>query len=174
MGGLKTLLLAGLVLAGVHQAAAQTLPDIENAEQAVVDAWVQTPITFRRALFVAGHPEGFGIFEQRADAVFAPGEPIVVYAEPAGYLWQDNGDGTYNFGFDIDLLVKSSDGEIIGGKEKFQQTVLTSHSRNREFMLILTLTLTGAPPGDYVVEYVTHDISSDKVGKISLPFTISG
>jgi hypothetical protein len=154
-------------------APAQDLAAIQKAEDAVIEAWSASPISFRRAIFVAASPGGFGIFNERPNAVFKPGEPLIVYAEPVGYAWKDNGDGTYTFGFEIDLLLKTAAGAVVGGQEKFQRLALTSHARNREFMLTLTLNLTGAPAGDYVVEYRARDIASDKSGLISLPFTVS-
>ena len=92
---------------------------------------------------------------------------------PVGYAYKDNGNGTYSFGFNVDLIVKSPSGEIVGGQENFQRLELTSRAKNREFMLTLTLDLTNAPPGDYVLEYKTHDLNSDKVGLMSLPFTLT-
>ena len=162
--------LAFLAVPGM--AAAQTLDDIELAEEAVIDAWRQTPLAFRTAVIVDAPPQGFGVFHERAHNEFAPGEPIVIYSEPVGYAWRENPDGTYTFGFDVDLLLKKTDGEIVGGQENFQHLELTSRARNREFMLTLTLTVDGAPPGDYVVEYTTRDIASDKAAVISLPFSI--
>lgn len=153
-------------------ATAQTLDDIELAEEAVIDAWRLTPLTFRTAVIVDAPPQGFGVYRERANNEFAPGEPIVIYAEPVGYSWRENPDGAYTFGFDVDLLLKTTDGAIVGGQENFQHLELTSRARNREFMLTLTLTVDGAPPGDYVVEYTTRDIASDKTAVISLPFSI--
>jgi hypothetical protein len=162
--GLLALLLAG-------GANAQSLADIERAEAAVLNVWEQTPLSFRRAVFVT-EANGFGVYKERENAQFKPGEPLLVYSEPVGYAWKDNGDGTFSFGFNVDLLLKTSSGEIVGGQENFQQLVLTSKARNREFMLTLTLTLTGAPAGDYVVEYRTRDAFGAKSGMISLPFSI--
>lgn len=170
----RMLLLASAIAVGLQAgAAAQGLEKLEAAEEAVVAAWNETPLSFRKAVFVSAPPEGFGVYQERDDAVFAAGEPLVVYAEPVGYAWKDNGDGTYNFGFGVDLLLKTSKGEIVGGQENFQQLELTSRAKNREFMLTLTLNIDGAPAGDYVVEYRTRDLHSSKVGTISLPFAVA-
>ena len=164
-------LLAAFLLAGVRQAAAQTLSDVQAAEQKVEDAWLKTPLTFRKALLV-DKAQGFGIYTPRASNVYAPGESILIYSEPVGYGWHDNGNGTYTFGFNVDLLVKHPDGSILGGKENFQKLILTSKARNREFMLTLNLTPDGFPPGDYVVKYTIHDVVLGKVATISQPFSI--
>jgi hypothetical protein len=154
-------------------ALAQDLAAIEKAEEAVVAAWNATPILFRTSVFVSESPGGFGIYRQRESNVFGPGEPLVVYAEPVGYGWKDNGDGTFGFGFNVDLIIKKPDGSIVGGQENFQRLALSSRARNREFMLTLTLTFDGAPAGDYVLEYVVRDLTGSKSGNISLPFTVS-
>lgn len=174
MGRWIAIAVTGLIAAqAVGYARSQDMAAIEKAEAALVEAWQASPIAFRRAIFVSEPPQGFGLFKEREDAVFAPGEPLVVYAEPVGYEWKEGGDGTYTFGFEIDLALKSPDGEVLVEKEQFQRLALTSHARNREFMLTLTLDISGAPAGDYVVEYRARDVNGSKAGLISLPFSIA-
>jgi hypothetical protein len=168
----KSAAVAVILTLGLGEAFAQDLQAIETAEAALVEVWNATPLQYRRAVFVSEPPRGFGVFAERADAIFRQGEPIVVYAEPVGYGWRDNGDGTYSFGLNVDLLLTTADGTTIVEQADFQRVELTSRVRNREFMLTLTLEIGGAPPGDYVVEYRTRDIASDKAGTISLPFSI--
>lgn len=153
-------------------ALAQNLDALAAAEQQVAAAWDATPLTFRKTLFATAI-EAFGVYTAKQGAVFAAGEPIVVYAEPVGYGYKPNADGTYAFGLDFDLVVKSADGEIIGGQEKFAHTELVSNAQNREFLVSLTLTLNEAPAGEYVLEYLAHDIASDETATISMPFTIT-
>lgn len=161
------------MLAVTAPATAQSLADIEKAEAAVVEAWNATPLALRTALFVTEAPQGFGLYNPRPEAVFKPGESIVVYAEPVGYGWTDNGNGTFGFGFTVDLAIKNKEGGVLASQENYQRAEFSSRSRNRELMLTFTLTLDGAPAGDYVVEYLIHDITGDKQGTISLPFTIA-
>jgi len=163
---------AVLALLATGGANAQNLEAIDKAEQAVVVAWNATPLTYRKALFVT-EAQGFGVYQPRESSIFKNGEKLIVYAEPVGYAWKDNGDNTYSFGFNVDLLLKTAKGEIVGGQENFQTLELTSRSQNREFLLTLTLNVDGAPAGDYVVEYRTRDINSPKSAVISLPFTVA-
>lgn len=169
--------LASIALLSLLQSApvfAQSLDDIVKAEKAVDTVWAQAPLRYRQAFFVTEVPTGFGMYSARPDAPFKAGEKLIVYAEPAGYGWKDNGDGTFTFGFDIDLSVKSPDGKELVTKKDFSHVALTSHAKNHEFMLAITLDLTGADPGKYVLEYTTRDIASDKSAVISLPFSIGG
>ena len=161
------------MLLGASPVGAQSLQEIDRRYAAVVEAWEKTPLTVRRALFVADHPQGFGMYQERASNVFKPGEALVVYAEPVGYGAKDGGNGLLEFGFAVDFLIKSPDGQILTGQQDFAHLTQQSHIRNLEFMLLLTLNVTGAPPGDYVVEYKLRDISGDKSTSFELPFKIA-
>lgn len=158
--------------AAMSSAAAQSLEAIDAAQAQLAAAWDAAPLSFRKALF-ADKIEAFGVYEPKQGAVFSPGEQIVVYAEPVGYGYLASEDSSYSFGFDFDLLVKTEDGTIMGGQEKFARTELKSREQNREFLVTLTLSLDGAPAGNYVLEYLAHDIASDETATIQLPFTIA-
>jgi len=167
-GFISLLLLLGWASAG----SAQSLQEVEKAQAALIAAWEKTPLSMRRALFVAKKAQGFGQFEERSSNVFKPGEPLVAYAEPVGYGWKDVGNGMFEFGFAVDFLIKSPDGKILAGQQDFAKLAERSRTRNLEFMVTLTLNVTGAPPGDYVVEYKLRDIASNKSTTFELPFKI--
>jgi hypothetical protein len=162
-----------LLVAGATSVQAQSMADLKQAEAALEAVWDATPLQTQTAVLVAAPPQGFGIYEPHPTSTFAPGEPIVAYAEPVGFGYREAGPGLWQFGFNVDLLIKTADGQILGGQEGFEQLAMTSRTRNREFMLTLTLDLSGAEPGDYIVEYTLHDLASDKVGTFSLPFAIA-
>ena len=171
----KTLVVVALLgLAGLPAATAQArdLDSIVKAEAGLDAAWAQSPLAIRRAFFVNGDPTGFGMYQARPDAKFKQGEKLVAYAEPVGYGWKANPDGTFTFGFDVDLAIKSPDGKELMQKADFAHLALTSHAKNHEFMVALTLDLTGADPGDYIAAYTLRDIASDKSTVINLPFSI--
>ena len=153
-----TLLLVGL--AACTPAAAQTLADIERAEAGVVSAWERAPLGVRRAIFVQERPKLFGAYAERPTNVFRRGEPLLTYAEPIGYSWTPGPDG-FRFG-----------GKVLGGQEKFLTFSQTSQAKVRELMLNVDLNLTGAPPGDYVLHYVLHDVGSGRTATIEQPFRI--
>jgi hypothetical protein len=161
------------LLLSFGSAAAQSLDEIDKRQAAVIEAWQKTPLTIRRALFIEGEPHGFGLYQERSTKEFKPGEKIVVYAEPVGYGWKDAGQGMFELGFVVDFLIKSKDGEVLAGKENFMRIVTESHTRNMEFMVVLTLNMSSAPAGDYVVEYKLHDIASDKSATFEMPFKIA-
>jgi len=161
-----------LLLIATSHASAQTLEDIDRREAAVMEAWEATPLTIRRAFFVSEHPQGFGEYIQRANNVFKSDEQLVAYAEPVGFGWKDIGNGEYRFGFKVDFEVKTAEGKVLGGQENFADLSQRSHTHNREFMVVLTLKVSDAPPGDYVVEYKLRDTTGPKTTSFSLPFKI--
>ena len=163
---------AAIALVAAAPAGAQSLDALTAAEQQVAAAWDATPLTFRKTLF-ADRIEAFGVYEAKEGSTFAPGEPIVVYAEPVGYGYKSNDDGTYTFGFDFDLKVKNADGDIVAGKDGFANFELNSKAQNREFLVSLTLSLNEAPAGNYTLEYLARDIASDETATIVMPFSIS-
>lgn len=170
----RTIAAACLCLASFAQSvAAQDLAALDRAEAALVGVWEQMPLSFRNVTFVDGDPAGYGIYRARANAVFGPGEQILVYAEPLGYGWQANPDGTYSFGFEVDVFILDSNRQVLLGQENFERLEMVSRHRNREFMLTLLLNLSGAPAGEYFLEYRVRDLAQGKDGTFSLPFRLA-
>jgi hypothetical protein len=169
----RLLLALLLVLAPATDAYAQSLDEIDRLQAALIAAWEKTPLTVRHAMFVAEKPQGFGMYQQRASNVFKSGEPLITYAEPVGYGWKDVGGGKFEFGFAVDFAIKSPDGTVLTTKQDFANMVLQRRTRNLEFMVALTLTLTDAPAGDYIVEYKLRDVAGTKSTSFELPFTIT-
>jgi hypothetical protein len=151
---------------------AQTLQDLQVRHEAYLKAWEETPLTQKRVVFVTAEPNAYGAFEERSNNFFKRNEPLRTYAEPVGYLWKTLGPGTYQFGLNVDFLILSPDGKVLGGKENFLRYSQVSHERNTELMLNLELTLNNAPPGDYIVRYTIRDQNSDKVSTFKQPFKI--
>ena len=149
-----------------------TVKDIDALQKAVTDAWEKMPLTQRRAIFISRPADVYGDYAERASNVFKPGEKLVAYIEPIGYTWKANGD-VYDFGVSVDFVVKSPEGKILAGQEGFGKFFKTSHAKLQEFMLTLTLSVDGAPPGKYVLEYKIKDNGSDKSSTVALPFTIA-
>jgi hypothetical protein len=168
----RTALLLLAIVCATTPANTQTLQEIDKRDAAVIEAWNAAPLAVRKAIFVSEHPVGYGEYTERPNNAFKQGEKLIAYAEPIGYGWKDAGDGQNQFGFKVDFVIKSPDGKVLGGQENFADLTQTSHARNREFMIVLTLSLSDAPPGEYVVEYKLHDIASNKTATFSLPFKI--
>ena len=158
------------ILALASPAVAQTVQEVERKEAELVAAWEKTPLTVRNAVFVTEKAPIYGAYSARP-ATFKRGETLLVYMEPVGYGWQPQGEEVV-LGISLDVVLKSKDGKILGGQEKFLNYRQTSRHKLRELMLNVTLTLGQTPPGEYVAEFVARDLGG-KSGTVSLPFTIT-
>lgn len=168
---MKAIILSALLAILAAPAHAQNLAEIERREQEVVSAWEKAPLGVRRAIFVDEKPKLFGAYTERASNVFRRGEPLLTYAEPVGYSWTPGPDG-FRFGVTLDFLVKSRDGKVLGGQEKFLTFSQVSRAKVRELMLNVDLNLSGAPAGDYVIQYTLHDVGNGRTATIEQPFRI--
>lgn len=162
-----------LSFAGSPPVAAQTLQEVEQREAALATAWESTPLAVRRAQFVTKRADLYGQFTPRASNVFRSGEALLTYVEPVGYTWKPVGADGFAFGLTLDFVVKSRSGEILGGQEKFLNYAQTSRHKVRELMVNITLNLSGAAPGDYVVEWRMRDDNSPKTVTFEQTFSIA-
>ena len=144
---------------------------IDALGQATDSLWEQAPLTFRRTLWVAAPPNGFGAYNPRETNIYAAGDQMIIYAEPVGFGWEKTGD-LWQMNMAVDLAIKSKDGEVLLTKEDFQKLSIASRVRNREFMTTLTLTLNGIPAGEYIADTTLRDQVTGKSGTMSLPFVI--
>jgi hypothetical protein len=140
-------------------------------DDAATALWDKSPLVFRRALWLAEPPDGFGAFNPRENNVFASGAPMIAYAEPVGFGWRRAGD-VWRLDMSVDVVVKSPDGKVLFERADFQKFQFGSRVRNREFMTRLTYTFTGIPNGDYILDTTLRDNVSSKRGTFSLPFTV--
>ncbi len=160
------------VSAEAKEAAVKSLKDLEAAQRTVSDIWTTMPLSARRVIFVKESPDTYGVYSERASNVFKAGEKLITYVEPVGYAWKANGD-SFDFGLIADFVLKTKDGKVLGGQEKLLTVNKTSHYKNQELMIVLTLTVTGLDPGQYAVDYKLKDYNSDKSAVISQAFTIA-
>jgi hypothetical protein len=147
----------------------EALATLSEAQDKV---WRQSPLLFRKAVFVAGDPAGFGIYELREGNSFRRSETLVVYAEPVGFGYKQ--DGTISeVNLLLDFEVKSKDGRVIGGQKGFANPQLRSRVQNREFFVKVTYDFSGIPAGEYEVTTAVNDKTSGKSGSFTLPFTLT-
>jgi glycosyltransferase involved in cell wall biosynthesis len=138
----------------------------------VKQAWLDQPISFQKIAFVDKSAVGGG-FRERSGNVFRDEESIVVYSEPVGHIPKQNDDGTYSSGFEVDLLLTKPDGQILIDHKNFQKPEYTCNLRTDKVVIVLSLTLTAAPVGDYIVQYTFRDVESSKTGMLTVPVKIT-
>src|SRR5579871_4457364 len=126
----------------------EALDALDDAAELI---WERGPLTFRRALWVAETPAGFGAYKPRETNEYAAGDEMIAYAEPIGFAWQKTGE-LWQTDLAADVSIKDKDGQEIFSKKDSEKFSLSSHIRNREFMAHFTFRLTGIPAGNYTLE----------------------
>ena len=152
---------ARLEQAAAQHAAGDAAALVATLREALHAAWLEAPLHVRMAVLARDSGRGYGMYRSREDNRYAPGEPVLIYVEPVGYGYRQDGE-TWRFGFRTDLLVLDKAGAVIGGQEGMTQVELESRNPVKEFNLDLTYTLTGLAPGVYVLRTTLHDRYSDE------------
>lgn len=129
-------------------------------------------IAFSNVVLVTDTASGYGIYTARADAVFKPGEPVIIYAEPFGYGYGAQADGTWGIGFDVDLTVLTPSGEVLIEAADLMQLALVSRYQNKEFQANMTYNVNGLEAGTYVLRTTLRDQNSDRSGSFDLTIEI--
>ena len=164
--------IADLAAKAENLMAAGKFEDATKALEAAQDRlWESSPLLFRRALFTAGEPTGFGLYDLREGSTFKRSEPLIVYAEPMGYGYGRDGS-LYVISLDLDFAIKNPNGKVVASQENFGNLAFRSRFPNKEFMAKVTYDFSGLPAGDYEVTTRAKDKNSDKVAEFTLPFTL--
>ncbi|MEM9429516.1 MAG: hypothetical protein AAGA32_08460 [Pseudomonadota bacterium] len=145
---------------------------IETARNAYAAAWALAPLSIGTTAFVTRPPQLIGDIVERQDARFAPGEEILIYAEPWGYDYIQTIDG-YEFGFDLDMEVLDRTGAVVFAQDGFQSIRLSSRHEVREFVMLVALDFDGFDPGPYTVRLQANDIASDQSSTFSMAFVLT-
>lgn len=135
--------------------------------------WKAMPLAVMNVRHVTS-ASGFGIYNERADHIYKPGEEIVLYMEPVGYGYGSDGLGNSQIALYVDLTVLSAAGEKLGTFEKLGRIQLASRSHNREMFFKLNVSLDGVPPGKYRADFLMHDENSQKTAPFTTDFEIAG
>ena len=149
---------------------AGALEKFRSAEEAL---WQAMPLAVQNVKQVdsAG---GFGIYSERPNHIYKPGEKVVLYMEPVGYGYGSDGLGNSQIALSVDLTVLSESGEPLGTFEKIGSVQVASRSHNRELFFKLDLSLDGLPAGKYKCNFLMHDQNSTKTAPFSTDIEISG
>jgi hypothetical protein len=174
-----TVWVLGLWLCAAGSAFAQSLGEssdaslqaIEAARTAVSEALSKAPLGFRRILFVTAVPEGFAAYKPRDNTGFKPGEPLIVYAEPIGVAWKQDGD-EFSSKLTVDFEIRTPDGKVLAGQKGFGEFSLEAREPPLDYMSHIKLDVSGAPAGPYILGLTIHDANSGKSSTKDLPFEI--
>lgn len=180
-------IIAAVLALPAHQAGAQSLTERATAIEAALAAGdadaamaqaralhhavsAQAGFGVREALLTEEPATGFGIYQPRADAVYAPGTPVHGYVEPFGYSLVSDGAGQVSMLFDIDFALFTPEGRQLTEVQPMGVVELTSRSQPLDAFFYLTYNVDG-PEGDYVIWTRVTDRPSGRAAEFSLPFT---
>ncbi|PWJ91490.1 hypothetical protein C8D77_103187 [Mesorhizobium loti] len=149
---------------------AGALDKFRSAEEAF---WQAMPLAVQNVKQV-DTASGFGIYSERANHTYKPGEKIVLYMEPIGYGYGSDGLGNSMIALSVDITVVSAAGETLGTSEKVGRVQVASRSHNRELFFKLDLSLDGLPPGKYRCDFLMHDENSNKTAPFTTDIEIAG
>lgn len=144
-----------------------------SMREALSDFAEKLPLTIAKAEFVDGVPTAYGIYKPRAKPAFKTGEPLITYVEPLGLTWKPTGDGKMQTNFTVDFELMDKKGDVLAAQKSFGNFSFVGFTRNQEIFTHLTLDITGAEPGDYVLRYTLNDTGSNRSVKTEQPFTLN-
>lgn len=150
--------------------------DTVGAYETIRDAFgafsMTLPFSVGKAVFVTEKPKAYGAYAAKPDAVFKPGEPLITYVELIGLNWKPMGDGLEKSSFSVDFEISEAGGKVLASQKKFGEFTFTGLERNQEMFTHLTLDITGAEPGDYVLKYTINDNVSSHFAAFEQNFTV--
>jgi hypothetical protein len=133
---------------------------------------VESSLVLENPKFVKGETNSYGIYEPRENDVFAAGEPIYLYLEPAGYIVTRNPAGYFEFGFKVDFQIVDESGTVLGGQTDFATMPFKSWNVNTELSLTFTYTFSGLEKGKYKIITQVSDMHSAKKATVEKGLTI--
>lgn len=147
---------------------------LEDGRDFLAQVWDQSPaLTFGQALLVAENATGFGVFNPRANNVFKPGDPILIYCEPFGFAYGSPGAGLWSVNFIVDLQVLDASGNQLANALGATEYNMTSRHQNREVQANITFNLDGLPVGRYTLVTTLRDKNSARSGAFQTAIEIA-
>lgn len=189
-GALAPFLLAALLSPGAptlagpfHDAAGQAesraaagdaVGAYDAARKAFEDFAALLPFSIGKALFVSEKPSAYGAYAPRPNSVFRPGEPLITYVELIGLTWKPVDGGKQQSVFTVDLELKDDKGATLAAQKSFGSFTFTGYVRNQEIYTHLTLDVTGATAGNFVLTYTVNDVYGQRSAAFEQKFSVSG
>ncbi|MCA1970713.1 MAG: hypothetical protein LDL42_16400 [Rhizobium sp.] len=130
------------------------------------------PFSVGKAVFVSERPKAYGAYSPRPEPVFKPGEPLITYVELIGLTWKSSDDSLEQANFSVDFEISEPDGKILAAQKNFGEFTSTGLVRNQELFTHLTLDITGAEPGDYLLKYTINDLVGKRFTSFEQKFTV--
>ena len=141
---------------------------------------------------VGGTNRGYGVYEEHVSNLssvsnvsnvssvntFAPGETMYLCVEPVGFThspsFNESANTRYTIDIFTDIIISGPNGTELASIIDLTIIKVTSHQKNTELSLLLTLTqIKPFPIGDYNIKYVVRDKPSGRTFDITKEITIT-
>ena len=117
----------------------------------------------------------FGAYDERENSIFAPDEPILIYCELGNFTSRKTGPELWAIRLREDFQLLDVDDNVQVEQKEFAKIELTFRTPGvTDLFLRNTISLTGAPPGDYRIKIVVTDVPSGKKVDLVVPISIRG
>jgi len=146
---------------------------VRELEEALMVVKSKADLEFVNVIFTDEEAWGFGMYNQRENAVFAQGETFLMYGEARNYTIKEIKKDLYEIYIKEDMYILDKNNNVLFKQEDFLDYHITSHSKNFDLFITNTLTQTSPfPVGDYKFLLVLKDVFSGKTTEVTIDFTV--
>jgi hypothetical protein len=146
---------------------------VVELEEALMVARSKADLEFVNVTFTDEEAWGFGMYNQREDAIFTQGETFLMYGEARNYTIKEIKEDLYEIYIKEDMYILDKNNNVLFKQEDFLDYHITSHSKNFDLFITNTLTQTSPfPVGDYKFLLVLKDVFSGKTIEVTINFTV--
>lgn len=146
---------------------------VVELEEALMVARSKADLEFVNMTFTNEEAWGFGMYNQREDAIFAQGETFLMYGEARNYTIKEIKEGLYEIYIKEDMYILDKNNNVLFKQEDFLDYHITSHSRNFDLFITNTLTQTSPfPVGNFKFLLILKDVFSGKTTEVTIDFTV--
>lgn len=149
-----------------HYLAGELDKSYATIKEAMDQIWEESPLWVGTAVLIEQRSPSYGIYKPRRNNVYAHNEPIMLYLEPKGFGHRKTDNDMWQYGVEVDFVLKQPNGTVMTGQTDLIRAVKESRKKNKELSLSLIYSITGAPPGKYIVETVVRDIVTQQSAAI--------
>lgn len=146
---------------------------VVELEEALMVARSKADLEFVNMTFTNEEAWGFGMYNQREDAIFAQGETFLMYGEARNYTIKEIKKDLYEIYIKEDMYILDKNNNVLFKQEDFLDYHITSHSRNFDLFITNTLTQTSPfPVGNFKFLLILKDVFSGKTTEVTIDFTV--
>jgi hypothetical protein len=147
---------------------------VRELEEALMAVRSKADLEFVNVIFTDEEAWGFGMYNQRENAVFAQGETFLIYGEARNYNIKEIKKDLYEIYIKEDMYILDKNNNVLFKQEDFLDYHITSHSKNFDLFITNTLTQTSPfPVGDYKFLLILKDVFSGKTTEVTIDFTVA-